>query len=175
MSVINLLSPHVADLIAAGEVVERPASVVKELMENSMDAGARSLTVEIARGGMGMIRVMDDGSGMSPEDAGLCFLRHATSKLRDESGLAAISTMGFRGEALAAISAVSHIELRLLAAGARRGFGAAGVPQRERRHKRVGLRLRAALLPRQPQRTVFLHQRPPIQVCAITGGAGAGL
>ncbi|MCC8047944.1 MAG: DNA mismatch repair endonuclease MutL [Oscillospiraceae bacterium] len=112
MSVINLLSPHVADLIAAGEVVERPASVVKELMENSMDAGARSLTVEIARGGMGMIRVTDDGSGMSPEDAGLCFLRHATSKLRDESGLAAISTMGFRGEALAAISAVSHIELR---------------------------------------------------------------
>ncbi|MCD8067143.1 MAG: ATP-binding protein, partial [Oscillospiraceae bacterium] len=68
--------------------------------------------VEIARGGRGMIRVTDDGSGMSPEDAGLCFLRHATSKLRDESGLAAISTMGFRGEALAAISAVSHIELR---------------------------------------------------------------
>ena len=111
MSVINILSPHVADLIAAGEVVERPGSVVKELVENAIDAGARNITVEITRGGMGSIRVADDGRGMSPEDAGLAFLRHATSKLSDERGLEAISTLGFRGEALAAISAVSHITL----------------------------------------------------------------
>lgn len=111
MSEINILSPHVADLIAAGEVVERPASVVKELMENSFDAGARNITVEIRSGGMALIRVTDDGGGMLPEDAGLCFQRHATSKLKDERGLERIGTMGFRGEALAAISAVSRIEL----------------------------------------------------------------
>lgn len=108
---INILSPHVADLIAAGEVVERPASVVKELLENSFDAGAKNITVEIKDGGMSFIRVTDDGSGMLPEDAGICIMRHATSKLHDERGLEAIGTLGFRGEALAAISAVSHIEL----------------------------------------------------------------
>ena len=108
---INLLSPHVADLIAAGEVVERPASVIKELMENAFDAGAKNVTVEILDGGATMIRVTDDGCGMAPEDAGIAFLRHATSKLKDEHGLEAIETMGFRGEALAAISAVSKIEL----------------------------------------------------------------
>ena len=111
MPQINLLSPHVADLIAAGEVVERPASVIKELMENSFDAGAKNVTVEILDGGATMIRITDDGCGMAPEDAGIAFLRHATSKLKDEHGLEAIETMGFRGEALAAISAVSHIEL----------------------------------------------------------------
>ena len=111
MSVINILSPHVADLIAAGEVVERPASVVKELVENAIDAGAKNITVEIRGGGAAMIRVRDDGCGMSPEDAGVAFLRHATSKLRDERDLEAIRTMGFRGEALAAISAVSKIRL----------------------------------------------------------------
>ncbi|NCC66716.1 MAG: DNA mismatch repair endonuclease MutL [Clostridia bacterium] len=108
---INILSPHVADLIAAGEVVERPASVIKELMENSFDAGARNITIELKNGGMTYIRVSDDGSGMLPEDAGICFMRHATSKLKDERGLEAIGTMGFRGEALAAISAVSNIEM----------------------------------------------------------------
>ena len=97
MSVINILSPHVADLIAAGEVVERPASVVKELVENAVDAGARNITVEITRGGMGSVRVADDGAGMSPEDAWIAFLRLATSKLSDERGLEAISTLGFRG------------------------------------------------------------------------------
>ena len=112
MAVINILSPHVADMIAAGEVVERPGSVVKELMENAVDAGAKNITVELMAGGAVFIRVTDDGCGMAPDDAGNCFLRHATSKLRDEKGLEAISTMGFRGEALAAISAVSRIELR---------------------------------------------------------------
>ena len=121
MSVINILSPHVADLIAAGEVVERPASVVKELVENSIDAGARTVRIEIRGGGMELIRVTDDGCGMSPEDAGVAFLRHATSKLHDERGLECIGTLGFRGEALAAISAVSHIELLTRERGAEAG------------------------------------------------------
>ena len=121
MSVINILSPHVADLIAAGEVVERPASVVKELCENAIDAGAKNVTVEIRGGGAAYIRVTDDGCGMSPEDAGVAFLRHATSKLRDEGDLAAITTMGFRGEALAAISAVSKIRLTTRERGAESG------------------------------------------------------
>ncbi len=121
MSVINILSPHVADLIAAGEVVERPASVVKELVENAIDAGARNITVTLRAGGMDSIRVTDDGCGMSPEDAGLAFLRHATSKLRDERDLERIGTLGFRGEALAAISAVSHVELTTREKGAEAG------------------------------------------------------
>ena len=111
MQNINILSPHVADLIAAGEVVERPASVVKELVENAIDANAKNISIEQMRGGLTFIRVSDDGCGMSPDDAGICFLRHATSKLCDERGLEAIGTLGFRGEALAAISAVSRIEM----------------------------------------------------------------
>ena len=118
---INILSPHVADLIAAGEVVERPASAVKELVENAIDAGARNITVEINKGGAELIRVTDDGCGMSPEDAGVAYLRHATSKLADERGLEAIGTLGFRGEALAAISSVSHIELTTCERGAMEG------------------------------------------------------
>ena len=102
------LDPHVADLIAAGEVVERPASVVKELMENAIDAGADALTVEIQHGGMSLIRVTDNGCGIAREDVKNAFLRHATSKLRTEYDLEAIGTLGFRGEALAAISAVSR-------------------------------------------------------------------
>ena len=121
MNVIQKLSPHVADLIAAGEVVERPASVVKELLENSFDAGATQVTVEIQRGGMGLIRVTDNGCGMSPEDAGTAFLRHATSKLRDARGLEAIGTLGFRGEALAAIAAVSRVQLLTRERGAQEG------------------------------------------------------
>ena len=115
---INILSPFVADLIAAGEVVERPASVVKELLENAVDAGARNVTLELRGGGREYIRVTDDGCGMSPEDAGIAFLRHATSKLSDARGLEAIGTLGFRGEALAAISSVSHIELSSCERGA---------------------------------------------------------
>lgn len=121
MAEIQILSPHLADLIAAGEVVERPASVVKELVENAFDAGARTVTVELRGGGATYLRVTDDGCGMAPEDAGIAFLRHATSKLHDEQGLEAIGTMGFRGEALAAISAVSHITLTTRRRGAASG------------------------------------------------------
>ena len=121
MPEIQILSPHLADLIAAGEVVERPASVVKELVENAFDAGARTATVELRGGGATYLRVTDDGCGMAPEDAGIAFLRHATSKLHDEQGLEAIGTMGFRGEALAAISAVSHITLTTRQRGAAAG------------------------------------------------------
>ena len=116
MPKIVQLSRHVADLIAAGEVVERPASVVKELVENAIDAGAARVTVEIQNGGMTFIRISDNGCGMAPEDARTAFLRHATSKIRNKDDLAAISTLGFRGEALAAISAVSRIDLLTKAA-----------------------------------------------------------
>jgi DNA mismatch repair protein MutL len=115
------LDAHVADLIAAGEVVERPASVIKELMENAIDAGATIVTVEIKGGGMTYMRVTDNGGGIAPEDTETAFLRHATSKLRDEKGLEAITTLGFRGEALAAIAAVSRVSLLTREKGAAAG------------------------------------------------------
>jgi len=111
----------VADLIAAGEVVERPASVVKELMENGIDAGASVITVEISAGGMTHMRITDNGCGIEPDDVKTAFLRHATSKLRNAEGLEAIGTLGFRGEALAAIAAVSRIELLTRVPGADEG------------------------------------------------------
>ena len=111
MPEIRQLPAHVADLIAAGEVVERPASVVKELVENALDAGASAVVVEIRRGGMGLIRVTDNGCGIAPEQLPTAFLRHATSKLRRAEDLGAIGTLGFRGEALAAIAAVSRVEI----------------------------------------------------------------
>ena len=111
MPKIIQLSPHIANLIAAGEVVERPASVAKELLENAVDAGASKVTIEIRDGGMTFLRVTDNGCGMSKEDARTAFLRHATSKLRTAEDLAAIATCGFRGEALAAIASVSRIDL----------------------------------------------------------------
>ena len=117
MPKIIQLSQHIANLIAAGEVVERPASVVKELLENAVDAGATKVTVEIRDGGMTFLRVTDNGCGMAPEDAKTAFLRHATSKLRTAEDLAAIETMGFRGEALAAIASVSRIDLMTKTAG----------------------------------------------------------
>ena len=117
------LSPHIANLIAAGEVVERPASVVKELLENAVDAGASQVTVEIRDGGMTFLRITDNGCGMGPEDARVAFRRHATSKLRCAEDLAAIGTMGFRGEALAAIASVSRIDLMTKTPGSLVGTG----------------------------------------------------
>ena len=121
MPKIIKLSQHVANLIAAGEVVERPASVVKELLENAVDAGASKVTVEIKDGGMTFLRVTDNGCGMAPEDARTAFLRHATSKLHTAEDLAAIGTMGFRGEALAAIASVSRIDLMTKTPGSTAG------------------------------------------------------
>ncbi len=111
MGRIVILPPSVADQIAAGEVVERPASVVKELVENALDAGAREITVELQAGGAGLIRVTDDGVGMDDEDARLAVHRHATSKIRRAADLIGVGTYGFRGEALAAIAAVAQLEL----------------------------------------------------------------
>lgn len=111
MGVINVLDKHVAELIAAGEVVERPASVIKELIENSIDAGAKNITVEIKNGGTTFMRVADDGCGIFKDDIKVAFLRHATSKVKLETDLDSISTLGFRGEALASICAVSRLQL----------------------------------------------------------------
>ena len=119
---IQVLDEHTANGIAAGEVVERPASVVKELLENSLDAGASRIRVEIERGGISLIRVADNGSGMTPEDAAKSILRHATSKLRGLEDLHSLRTMGFRGEALASIAAVSRLRLVSRPIGAEQAF-----------------------------------------------------
>jgi DNA mismatch repair protein MutL len=121
MTRIRILPEHVANKIAAGEVVERPASVVKELLENALDAGARSIRVEVESGGKRMIRVVDDGTGMAHDDALLAFERHATSKLRTADDLLSIATLGFRGEALPSIAAVSRLLLQTRAADEEEG------------------------------------------------------
>ncbi len=117
MGKINRLPPNLANQIAAGEVIERPASVVKELVENALDAGARRMTIAIELGGKKLIRVEDDGDGMEPEDARLAIERHATSKISRPDDLSAINTLGFRGEALPSIASVSHFTLRTRARG----------------------------------------------------------
>ncbi len=117
MSKINVLDKHIAELIAAGEVVERPSSVIKELVENSIDAGSSAITVEIKNGGITYMRVTDNGCGIPRTDTATAFLRHATSKLCNEDDLDTIATLGFRGEALASIAAVSHVELLTVTQG----------------------------------------------------------
>src|SRR5579862_9777395 len=111
MGLIRRMDKELATLIAAGEVVAGPASVVRELVDNALDAAASALSIEIENGGLRLIRVADDGRGMDAEDAQLCFERHATSKVATPKDLETISTLGFRGEALAAIAAVSRVRL----------------------------------------------------------------
>ena len=117
MTSIQVLPPGLVNQIAAGEVVERPASVVKELLENALDAGARSIQIDLEEGGLGLVRIADDGSGMGREDALRSLERHATSKLRDAEGLTTIATMGFRGEAIPAIASVSRMRIDTCAGG----------------------------------------------------------
>ncbi|MEG1544668.1 MAG: DNA mismatch repair endonuclease MutL, partial [Tannerellaceae bacterium] len=119
--IIHLLPDSIANQIAAGEVIQRPASVVKELVENAVDAGASHIQVNIKEAGRTLIQVIDDGKGMSETDARMAFERHATSKISSADDLFSLRTMGFRGEALASIAAVAHVELRTRVKGAELG------------------------------------------------------
>lgn len=138
MAKINVLSKHVAELIAAGEVVERPASVVKELMENSIDAGATSITLEIRNGGVTYIRITDNGCGIEHDDVPKAFISHATSKISDENDLNSIFTLGFRGEALASIAAVSRTEILTKAENEQTGTSYAVEGGVETRYEQAG-------------------------------------
>ena len=115
---ITVLPKELSELIAAGEVIERPASVIKELVENSIDAGASRITVEIRNGGSVYMRITDDGCGIAPEEVPTAFLRHATSKILEKADLDNIHTLGFRGEALASVAAVGRVEMLTKQAGA---------------------------------------------------------
>ncbi|MGO9060037.1 MAG: DNA mismatch repair endonuclease MutL, partial [Candidatus Binataceae bacterium] len=170
--VIHILPEQVASQIAAGEVVERPASAVKELIENSLDAGARCVTVEVAGGGAGLIAVSDDGCAMSPHDAVLSLRRHATSKIRDASDLVAIRSLGFRGEALASIASVSRLELKTRRSGDLSGIHLSAVggelTAREECAMAPGTRIEARdLFFNTPARLKFLKSANAEQAAAI--------
>ena len=111
MDIIQLLPDHVANQIAAGEVIQRPASAVKEMLENALDAGANTIKLYVKDAGKTLLQVVDNGCGMSGKDATMCFERHATSKIKNADDLFTINTMGFRGEAMASIAAISHVEV----------------------------------------------------------------
>ncbi len=163
MAKINVLSKHIAELIAAGEVVERPASVVKELMENSIDAGATSITVEIRNGGVTYIRITDNGYGIEKEDVPKAFISHATSKIADENDLNSIFTLGFRGEALASIAAVSRTELLTRAENEQSGTSFAIEGGVQTRYEQAGCPLGTTIIVRDlffntPARMKFLKR-----------------
>lgn len=163
MAKINVLSKHLAELIAAGEVVERPASVVKELMENSIDAGATSITLEIRNGGVTYIRITDNGCGIERDDVPKAFISHATSKIANEDDLNSILTLGFRGEALASIAAVSRTELLTRAEGEQSGTSYAVEGGVQTRYEQAGCPLGTTIIVRDlffntPARMKFLKR-----------------
>lgn len=163
MAKINVLSKHLAELIAAGEVVERPASVVKELMENSIDAGATSITLEIRNGGVTYIRITDNGCGIERDDVPKAFISHATSKIANEDDLNSILTLGFRGEALASIAAVSRTELLTRAETEQSGTSYAVEGGMQTRYEQAGCPLGTTIIVRDlffntPARMKFLKR-----------------
>ena len=150
MGRIHVLSETVANQIAAGEVVERPASVVKEMLENSLDAGATRIKISVEAGGKKLIQITDNGCGMVRDDAMLAFERHATSKIKNAEDLLSVATLGFRGEALPSIASVSRLRLETRAAGrSRRARSSRSMAGRSRASKRPDcrweLRLRCAI------------------------------
>ena len=140
--IIKLLPDHVANQIAAGEVVQRPASVVKELLENAIDAGADTIKLIVKEGGKALIQVVDTGSGMSATDARLSFERHATSKIKSANDLFNLQTKGFRGEALASIAAIAHVDMRTRIADDELGTGVEHHGHGRRACRAAGLRPR---------------------------------
>ena len=163
MPKIHVLEKQVAELIAAGEVVERPSSVIKELAENAIDSGASMVTVEIRNGGISFMRVTDNGCGISPQDVPLAFLRHATSKVVKQDDLSSIGTLGFRGEALASISAVARVEMLTRTEGAHTGVRYVGGGSEEYELEEAGCPLGTTILVRDlffntPARMKFLKK-----------------